>query len=110
MSLMKKAKNTVKNQVGKEIKKIVFKVLKPFLPFILVIMGLILAICTVIDTIFATDEDMDVMAKLYTNDYETQYAEWLKEKENSPNSILANGKELIPTRYVYLANTSVIQK
>lgn len=93
------------NKAIKKIKKLAFKAILPFLPFILVIIGLILAICTVVDTVFTTDEDMDVMAKLYTNDYEAQYAEWLKEKETSPNSILANGKELIPTRYVYLANT-----
>ncbi|MCI8396436.1 MAG: hypothetical protein HFJ52_01765 [Clostridia bacterium] len=98
------------NKDIKKIKKLAFKAILPFLPFILVIIGLVLAICTVVDTVFTTDEDMDVMAKLYTNDYEAQYAEWLKEKENCPNSILANGKELIPTRYVYMANTSVIQQ
>ena len=59
MSLMKKAKNTVKNKVGKELKKMAFKVLKPFLPFIIIILGLFFAICTIIDAIFIQEVQAD---------------------------------------------------
>ena len=53
-------KNTLKNKAKNKAKKIVFKVLKPFLPFIIIIVGLFFAICTVIDTIFLTEADMEV--------------------------------------------------
>ena len=56
---MKKAKNTVKNKVGKELKKMAFKVLKPFLPFIIIILGLFFAICTIIDAIFIQEVQAD---------------------------------------------------
>lgn len=97
-------KNKIKNQAVKRIKRTVIKMIMPFLPFIAIIVGLVFAICTVIDTLFTTDEDMEIMAKLYTDDYETQYAEWLQEKENSPSGII-NGTSLVPTRHVYLAYT-----
>ena len=48
MSLKEKTKSKAKNKV----KKIVFKVLKPFLPFIIIIVGLFFAICSLIDAIF----------------------------------------------------------
>ena len=82
--------------VSKKIKKLVIKAITPFLPFIIIIVGLIFAICTVIDSLFTTDEDMEMMSKLYTDDYETQYAEWLQEKEDSPNEVI-DGKGLVPT-------------
>lgn len=97
-------KNKVKNEAVKRIKKLVIKAIMPFLPFIIIIVGLVFAICTVIDALFTTDEDMDVMAKLYTDDYETQYAEWIQEKENSPSGII-DGRDFVPTRDVYLAYT-----
>lgn len=101
-------KNKVKNQVAKKIKKLVFKVIKPFLPFILIIVGIVFAICTVIDVLFTTEDDMEVASKLYSDNYEEQYAEWLQEKENSPNTII-DGKQFIPTRYVYLAYTWIYE-
>ena len=97
-------KSKVKNEAVKRIKKLVIKAVMPFLPFIIIIVGLVFAICTVIDTLFTTDEDMDVAGKLYTDDYETQYAEWLQEKENAPNGII-DGRDIVPTRYVYMAYT-----
>lgn len=47
MSLTDKAKNKVKGKT----KKIAFKVLKPFLPFILIIILILFAFCTIIDTV-----------------------------------------------------------
>lgn len=43
---------SLKNKVKKKIKKIAFKVIKPFLPFILIIGLLFFAVCTIIDAIF----------------------------------------------------------
>lgn len=48
MSLKEKAKNKTK----KQIKKLVFAVIKPFLPFIIIVVLIFLAICTLIDAIF----------------------------------------------------------
>ena len=45
----------VKNTVNKNARKLVFKVIKPFLPFIIIILGLMFAICTIIDAIFVQE-------------------------------------------------------
>ena len=55
MSLKEKAKN----KAEQKIKKIVFKVLKPFLPFIIIIIGLFFAICSIIDAIFIQEVQTD---------------------------------------------------
>ena len=60
MALKDKAKDMTK----KKIKKLVFKVIKPFLPFIIVIVGIVLAVCTVVDSLFTTEEDMQVAEQL----------------------------------------------
>lgn len=104
MSIKDKAKSKVKNKM----KKVAFKVIKPFIPFIIVIVGIIFAVCTVVDAVFTTEDDMQMAEKLSSEDYETQYAEWLQEKEDSPTTII-NGKGLIPTRYVHLAYTCLYE-
>ena len=102
MSIKDKAKNKAKDKIKKQAKKIAFKVLKPFLPFIIVIVGIVFAVCTVVDSLFTTEEDMQVAEQLSNENYEEQYAEWLKEKEESPNTI-TSGKGLVSKRYVYMA-------
>ena len=42
-------KNKVKNKLKSKVRKIVFKVLKPLLPFIIIIVGLLFAICSILD-------------------------------------------------------------
>jgi hypothetical protein len=101
MSLKEKTKNEIK----KKFKKIVFKIIKPFIPFIIVIFLIVLAVCTVVDSMFTTEDDMQMAEKLSSEDYEAQYAEWLKDKETTPSTVIIDGKGLVPTRYVYLANT-----
>lgn len=91
MSLKNKAKNEVKTKV----KKIIFKALKPFLPFIIIIIGIIFAVCTVIDTLFTTEEDMQIAEQLSNENYEEQYNQWLQEKDGS-TSIILNESKLIP--------------
>ena len=103
MSLKEKTKNEIK----KKFKKIVFKIIKPFIPFIIVIFLIVLAVCTVVDSMFTTEDDMQMAEKLSSEDYEAQYAEWLKDKETTPSTIITDGKSLVPTRYVYLANTGL---
>lgn len=100
MSLKDKSKNKAKNKI----RKVAFKLIKPFLPFIIIIVGIVFAICTVVDSLFTTEEDMQIAVQLSNDNYEAQYAEWLREKENSPTTIIG-GKGLISTRNVYLANT-----
>lgn len=55
MSLKEKAKTKLKNKT----KKIVFKVIKPFLPFIIIIGLLFFAICSIIDAIFVQEVQTD---------------------------------------------------
>lgn len=55
MSLKEKAKQKAKNKV----KKVAFKVLKPFLPFIIIIVGLFFAVCTIIDAVFIQEVQSD---------------------------------------------------
>jgi murein DD-endopeptidase MepM/ murein hydrolase activator NlpD len=93
MSLKMMAKNKVKNSF----KKIIFKIIKPFIPFIIVILLIILAISTVVDALFTTEDDMQMAEKLSSENYEAQYAEWLKEKEDTTNTILNDSKNIIPT-------------
>ena len=47
------------NLKNKAMKKIAFKVIKPFLPFIIIIVGLFFAICTIIDAIFIQEVQTD---------------------------------------------------
>ena len=58
-----------------------------------------------VDSMFTTEDDMQMAEKLSSEDYEAQYAEWLKDKETTPSTVIIDGKSLVPTRYVYLANT-----
>lgn len=55
MNLKEKVKNKAKNKM----KKVAFKVLKPFLPFIIIIIGLFFAICTIIDAVFVQEVQTD---------------------------------------------------
>ena len=59
MSLKEKTKNEIK----KKFKKIVFKIIKPFIPFIIVIFLIVLAVCTVVDSMFTTEDDMKMAEK-----------------------------------------------
>lgn len=52
-------KNKAKSKVKNKIKKIAFKVIKPFLPFIIIIVGLFFAICTIIDAVFVQEVQTD---------------------------------------------------
>ena len=93
MSLTEK----VKSKAKKKMKKVAFKVLKPFLPFIIIIVGIFFAICTVIDTIFLTEADMEIASKVESGELSPEeYAEWLEEKSSS-TTVITNGKGLIPT-------------
>lgn len=55
MSIKEKAKTKLKNQA----KKMLFKIIKPFLPFIIIIVVLFLAVCTIIDAIFIQEVQSD---------------------------------------------------
>lgn len=94
----------MKNKFKRKVTNIAFKIIKPFIPFIIIIIGIILAICTVVDTLFTTEEDILIAQQLSNDNYEEQYAEWLSQKEDSPTTIIT-GTGLISKRNVYLANT-----
>ena len=59
MSLKDNLKNKIKDKVKDKVKKIVFKVLKPFLPFIIIIIGIFFAICFIIDAVFVQEVQTD---------------------------------------------------
>ena len=46
-------------KIGNKIKRTAFKAIKPFLPFIIIIIGLFFAICTIIDAIFIQEVQTD---------------------------------------------------
>lgn len=50
---------SLKNKANNELKKIAFKILKPFLPFLIIIVGLFFAVCTIIDAIFIQEVQND---------------------------------------------------
>ena len=57
MNLKKLAKNKVK--------KAIFKIIKPFLPFIAILVGLFFAICLIIDTVFIHQVQADSSSMSY---------------------------------------------
>ena len=90
-------KNKTKDVAKKKIKKVIFTLIKPFLPFILIIVGITFAVCTVVDSLFTTEDDMQMAELLSSNDYEAQYAEWLhvKQTEDTTSPSISNGKGLV---------------
>lgn len=56
---MMSLKNKIKDKINHKIKKIVFKAIKPFLPFVIIIIGLFFAICTIIDVVFVQEVQTD---------------------------------------------------
>lgn len=88
-------KMNLKNNITKKVKKVIFKVIKPFIPFIIIIVGIIFAVCTVVDALFTTEDDMQIAKEISNENYEAQYEEWLREKEFSPTTI-TNDIGLIP--------------
>ena len=100
-------KDKVKSKIKGKVKKIAFKVLKPFLPFIIIIIGLFFAICTVIDAVFITEADMEIVNKVENGELtDEEYTEWLQGKTSS-TTIITDGKSLIPNRNVYMADTGL---
>lgn len=95
-------KKKLKKNIGKKIRKITFIVIKPFLPLIIVIIGITLAVSTVADALFGKDDDEKIAEKLASEDYEAQYEDWIKENyeingyEGIPD-IIEDGKGLVPT-------------
>ena len=52
-------KMSLRNKANKQMRKIAFKILKPFLPFLIIIVGLFFAVCTIIDAIFIQEVQND---------------------------------------------------
>ena len=52
-------KEKIKNKSKQKLKKVAFKILKTFLPFIIIIIGLFFAICTIIDAVFIQEVQSD---------------------------------------------------
>lgn len=88
---------SIKKYTKSKIKKAIFIIIKPFIPFFIIIIGIIFAVCTVCDALFTTEDDMSMAEKLSSKDYEQQYEEWLQVKGNTTTSSEQEGKRLIPT-------------
>ena len=88
----------LKSNVQNKAKKIAFKIIKPFLPFIIVIVLIIFAISTVVDALFTTEEDMTIIEQFSNSDYEAQYAEWLEVKQSDDSNLpsVTDGKGIVP--------------
>ena len=83
-------KKKLKKKIGKRIRRITLIVLKPF----------------------GKEDDAKIAEKLSSEDYEKQYAEWVDENYeingyDGYSEIIEDGTGLVPTRYVYMANTRI---
>lgn len=88
-------KNKVKSKVTNKVKKVLFKIIKPFLPFILIFLGLLFALCTVIDAVFIEEtkyeeNDIDIDSKL-------EIAIEKAEDFYNRNTVIVDGSGLVPT-------------
>ncbi len=90
MNLKDKAKSKAKQKV----KKIVFKAIKPFLPFILIIALLFFAICSIIDAIFIqevqSDNSLMTPEQLQLKEKCIQKSEYLNTCHNYKDNELTN--------------------
>lgn len=92
MSLKDIAKNKLKNKT----RKIVFKIIKPFIPFILIFVGIVLVISLVIDGLFVTEADMSLVEKAEKGELsDMEYMDWLKSRAES-TTIVNKNNGLIP--------------
>ncbi len=59
MDITNKAKNKVKQELKKKIRKVAWHVTKPFLPFVIIILVVTFAACTIIDSVFVQEVQQD---------------------------------------------------
>ena len=59
MNMKNKAKNIAKQGIRKKLRKVAFKVTKPFLPFAIIIIIIVFAMCSVIDSVFVQEVQSD---------------------------------------------------
>lgn len=85
---------SLKNKAKDKVKKVAFKVLKPFLPFIIIIVGLFFAICTIIDAVFIQEVQSDSSsmpeAQVALKNKCIEKAEYLNTCHNYKNGELTN--------------------
>ena len=79
-------KMNLKNKVNNKAKQIAFKVIKPFLPFIIIIVALFFAICTIIDAIFIQEVQSDSSSM---NEVQQELRSKCIEKAESLNTMVA---------------------
>lgn len=60
------SKEKTQNKIKNKLKKVAFKVIKPFLPFIIIVVGLFFAICTIVDAIFIQEVQIDTSSMSQT--------------------------------------------
>lgn len=53
------SKGKTKSKIKNKFKKVAFKIIQPFLPFIIIIVGLFFAVCTIVDAIFIQEVQSD---------------------------------------------------
>lgn len=95
MNLEDKAKEIVKKEAKKKARKIAFAILKPFIPFILIIVGIILAICVAIDGVFVTEADMALVDRAERGELsDEEYMDWLKTRTED-TTIITEGDGLV---------------
>lgn len=62
MSLTNRAKNKAKQELKKKVKKVVWHVTKPFLPFVIIVVIITFAVCTIIDSVFVQEVQSDSLS------------------------------------------------
>lgn len=62
MSITSKAKNKAKQELKKKIRKVAWHITKPFLPFVIIILIVTFAACTIIDSVFVQEVQSDSLS------------------------------------------------
>lgn len=85
-------KEIAKKKLKKKIIKVAIKILKPFIPFIILIVGIIFAICVVVEGVFVTEADMALVDRAERGELTDQeYMDWLKGRTESTTIIYGDG-------------------
>lgn len=92
MMLNDELKEIAKKKLKKKIIKVAIKILKPFIPFIILIVGIIFAICVVVEGVFVTEADMALVDRAERGELTDQeYMDWLKGRTESTTIIYGDG-------------------
>lgn len=82
------SQKNINKKINKKLRKVAFKILKPFIPFIILIIGIIFAICLVVEGVFVTEADMAFVDRAERGELsDEEYMDWLRGRTESTTII-----------------------